>query len=30
MGTMPMPKKTYNKDTAEVRAWEKKCGGKSD
>jgi len=29
MGTMPMPKKTYGKDTAEARAWEQKCGGKS-
>jgi hypothetical protein len=28
MGTMPMPKKTYNKDTAEVRAWDQKCGRK--
>ena len=22
MGTMPMPKKTYGKDTAEARAWD--------
>jgi len=29
MGTMPMPKKTYNKDTTEARAWEQKCGDKS-
>jgi hypothetical protein len=29
MGTMPMPKKTYNKDMAEARAWDQKCGGKS-
>jgi len=28
MGTMPMPKKTYGKDTAEARAWDQKCGGK--
>jgi hypothetical protein len=29
MGTMPMPKKTYGKDTPEARAWDHKCGGKS-
>ena len=29
MGTMPTPKKTYGKDTAEARAWDQKCGGKS-
>jgi hypothetical protein len=29
MGTMPI-KKTYYKGTAAVRAWEQKCGGKSD
>ena len=29
MGTMPMPAKTYAKDTAEARAWDQKCSGKS-
>jgi len=29
MGTMPMPKKSYDKGTAEARAWDQKCGGKS-
>jgi hypothetical protein len=30
MGTMPMLAKTYGKGTAEARAWDQKCGGKSD
>ena len=30
MGTMPTPKKTYDKDTAEVGAWDQKCGGNPD
>ena len=29
MGTMPMPKKTYGKDSAEARAWDRKCAGKA-
>jgi len=29
MGRMPMPRKMYGKGTAEARAWEQKCGGKS-
>jgi len=29
MGTMPMPAKTYAKNTAEARAWDQKCSGKS-
>ena len=28
MGSMPMPKKTYSKDSAETRAWDSKCAGK--
>ena len=30
MGTMPMTKKTYDKGTAEARAWDQKCVGKAD
>jgi len=29
MGTMPMPKKSYDKGTAEARTWDQKCGGKA-
>ena len=29
MGTMPMPRKMHGKDTAEARARDQKCGGKS-
>jgi len=25
MGTMPMPKKSYSKDTPEALAWDRKC-----
>jgi hypothetical protein len=29
MGSMPMPKKTYGKDSAETRSWDSKCAGKT-
>jgi len=29
MGTMRMPKKIYDKGTAEARAWDQKCDGNS-
>jgi hypothetical protein len=29
MGNMPMPKKTYGKGSAETRAWDSKCTGKT-
>ena len=29
MGTMPMPKKSYGKETAEAKAWDRKCAGKA-
>jgi len=29
MGSMPMPKKTYTKDSAETRSWDRKCAGKT-
>ena len=29
MGSMPMPTKTYTRDSAETRSWERKCGSKT-
>jgi hypothetical protein len=29
MGSMPMPKRTYSKDSAETRAWDSKCAGET-